>query len=226
MLKQDNTEKKRVRRGAAVMLVFALASALLIPAAGAQEDDGVDHVHNENVTIGEPRADGKTPFSAPLARVYGEPGDGYAVIAGGTLIDVCMDNPPVARDGLFFQRGNGTYTLKTLPGGTDIGVYVYKTDLGVFELFDQACGGFFREGIPIPPPIANGIGTIWNKEWGLAELPFDAEAQPPGRYRNSVDAMVVDGDGNQFQVNALANYRIKQNGEPRFLALSLSVTPK
>jgi hypothetical protein len=229
--KNEERRPRRWKMGAIVALL-AVASTVLVPGSVSAQDDSPvlprwmegfdlpDHV--EIVSVG---ANGRVMMTSPLGRVYGEAGDGYAIIAGGDLLSVCADEAPRDQEGVMYRR-NGQYVTTTKPGGVQIPTYVYKTDGGVFDLFGEACEGWFENGTPIPTAFASGYLEVRATDWNPVTPGVFAEEQPVGRYRNSVRGVVADAEGNTFDVFAFAGYRVlADGGEPRFTRNEVSVTP-
>jgi hypothetical protein len=189
------------------------------PAAEHHDVGGGEHNHADEVTIL-----GKhgrwTKFEAPLGRVYGNGTQGYVAIFAGTLDDVCGGGAPPSIPGLFRQKKDGTWVVKTLPGGHWATISVYETDLEVFAFFDTYCPLF---GTPeFPEPFATGKALLRDKAWDLVE-PFANEQF--GRYRNSVRGYVVGADGSTYRIRALADYEIAADGTPTFFRDVLKVRP-
>jgi hypothetical protein len=143
-----------------------------------------------------------TYYSAPLGRVYGMPGDGYALIAGASLEDVCSGPPGQVKQQIRKAK-DGTFISKIINNGLWTTVNLYKTDLGVFAFFDKWCP-VFGGGGDIPQPTATGIGILRDKSWTTD--PF-AEFQPVGRYRNGVRATLFGSDGT-YKVRTLVDYKV------------------
>lgn len=153
-----------------------------------------------------------TEFSGPYGRVYGNGTDGFVVIAGGSIEDVCFDNAPPSLHGEFRQRADGTWDNRTRGGQTTV-AYVYETDLDVFAFFGEACGGFFGEGTPLPEAFASGQARVEERSWDLAE-PF-----PPtqvGQFVNWVDGVLTGADGHSYKVRAVADFEGFESGDLDF----------
>ena len=158
--------------------------------------------------------------------MYGEAGDGFALIAGGDLLDVCTSPYPREREMRIYRQGDG-FVVRLGAAGQDMPMFLYETDLGVFELFDSACGGFFENGTPIPHAVASGVGTMKLFE-RPSELPWVSAGGPPpvGSYRNSVEGTLLDADGGTYEVDAAARFTVEEEGgDPIFEILELNVTP-
>ena len=187
---------------------------------------------NEPIPEGAPHsileigANGRVTATGPLGRVYGEAGDGFALIAGGDLLDVCTSPYPREREMRIYRQGDG-FVVRLGAAGQDMPMFLYETDLGVFELFDSACGGFFENGTPIPHAVASGVGTMKLFE-RPSELPWVVAGGPPpvGSYRNSVEGTLLDADGGTYEVDAAARFTVEEEGgDPIFEILELNVTP-
>lgn len=162
-----------------------------------------------------------TEFEGPLARVYGNGTQGFVLIAGGSIADVCSGEMPPLGQGRFRQHYDGTWEFRTPKGGVERDAYLYKTDLEVFAFFDASCGGFFEHGTPLPAAFASGPVTLRDREWGTA-LPFPEE-QLPGRYKNSVRGVLTGAEGEAYRVRALADYEVTGDGELDFFRDILKV---
>jgi hypothetical protein len=234
MSRVGTIEGQRPRRrtiGAVIALIAVLGTLLAPGAVSAQDDSPVlpswlqRFDIPERVEIVSVGANGRVMFEAPLARVYGEPGDGFAAVAGGDMMNVCRDTKPDAAEGVRYRR-NGQFVTTTKPGGVEVPTFVYKTELGIFEFFDEVCGGWFGNGIPIPAPFASGLLELRATDWNPTEPAVLSEAFPVGRYRNSVRGVVADVDGNTFDVFAIAGFRVAvENRDPQFCRTETTVTP-
>ena len=187
--------------------VAVLFSLIAVNPLGAQDEVPEPFwLQNEPIPEGAPHsileigANGRVTATGPLARVYGEAGDGFALIAGGDLLDVCTSPYPREREMRVYRQGDG-FVVRLGAAGQDMPMYLYETDLDVFSLFDEACGGFFENGTPIPTAIASGIGNMRLFE-RPSELPWVTAGgpQPAGSYRNSVEATLLDAQGNIYEV--------------------------
>lgn len=141
-------------RGRAVGVVAVLAlvvSILSVGSAGAQEQTVPKWLERNPVPegapfeIGDVGANGRVQFSGPLARVYGEAGDGYALIAGADMLSVCTDEVPPSKPGIAY-RGDGHFVIRTAPGGEQVRTYLYKTDLGCSSSSMPSAAGSSRTG--------------------------------------------------------------------------------
>lgn len=216
-----------------IATIAVLIGALSVSPLGAQDEVPEPFwLQNEPIPEGAPHsildigANGRVTATGPLARVYGEAGDGFALIAGGDLLDVCTSPYPREREMRVYRQGDG-FVVRLGAGGQDLPMYLYETDLDVFSLFDEACGGFFENGEPIPHAIASGVGTMKLFE-RQSQLPWivGGGPQPAGIYRNSVEASLLDAQGNVYEVDAEARFTVETDGgAPDFEVLELNVTP-
>lgn len=152
-----------------------------------------------------------TKFEAPQGRVYGDGTQGYVVISGGTLEDVCNpDGVPPVLPGLFRQASDGTWITKTLPGGAWTTAAVYETDLDVFAYFDEWCPRAGSEALP--QPFATGWVVLKDKAWDQP-APFPEFQQ--GRYRNGLRGHVWNEHG-VYKLRTLVDYEVSPEGVPTF----------
>ncbi|MFT7474581.1 MAG: hypothetical protein ACI81L_001506 [Verrucomicrobiales bacterium] len=133
MHKAGTTEGLRPRRRkiGAVIALLAVLGALLAPGVVSAQDDSpvlprwlqrFDVPQDmEILSVG---ANGRVTFEAPLARVYGEAGDGFAVLAGGDIMNVCRDTKPASIEGVLYRR-NGQFVTTSKPGGVEVPTFVY-----------------------------------------------------------------------------------------------------
>jgi len=233
-----NTDSRRPPRNRGGRIWGIVAILTLFASVVVAAPVGADHEDVEIpplVTIVAERANGKVVFEAPGGRVYddlvrpdGEPAQ-WLAIWNGSLIDVCTsEEPPPDFRQLYWERPNGAYIGKTLSGGVEAEVHVYKTDMNVPDFFDSACGAFFGEGTPMPAAFASGIATMTERVRvrDLAAWLDDSTPQPPGRYLNGVEGVVADADGNAYDLVTVADFRVKANGAPVFDEISVTLTPK
>lgn len=226
---QGTRGRFRSVRHLAALISLALVMALLSPLAVQAETpkgelkmlaalEDVDIPPFINV-IGQ---QGKwTEFEGPFGRVYGNGSQGFALIVGASIADVCSGEMPPLGAGRFRQHYDGSWELRTPKGGIERDAYIYKTDLDVFAFFDASCGGFFEDGTPLPAAFASGPLTLRAREWGIA-LPF-SEEQLPGRYKNSVRGALTGADGKEYRVRAVADYQVTGEGELDFFRDILKV---
>ena len=220
------------RRLLALFAILTLLGSTLIAAPAGAEHEDVEIP--ADVTLVVRRANGKVVVEFPQARVYDDIGrtDGgqanWVAVGGGSMLDVCTseDPPPLGRE-IFYERPNGSYIGKTLPGGIQVEVHVYKTDMEVFSYFDAVCGAFFEQGTPIPAAFASGFATLTEKvrvrdvsEWMNAMTP-----QPPGSYLNGLEGVVADADGNAYDLVTVADFRVTARGTYDFRESSVTMTP-
>ena len=202
---------RRARGAGPFVLIVMLAIGLTAPSAAAQSDE--PELPPFVTVTGE---DGRwTTFEAPLGRVYGNASstDGFVAVTGGSLEDVCQNNPPPLADGRFRQKRDGTWVVKTNPGGVTMSVFVYETDLDVFAFFDQQCPLFFEQDEAFAQPFARGEVVLRDKAWGLAQ-PFVDGPQLEGRYRNSIRGWARADDGTEYRIRAVADYEVTEDGGP------------
>ncbi|MGI9604770.1 MAG: hypothetical protein ACR2P0_01400 [Acidimicrobiales bacterium] len=230
-----DTERPK-RRWWGVGGVLALVASLVFvgPASASHEagDDlpaGVEFIRT--------RADGTEVYRMPTLFFYdnttGEEHE-FLVMIGGDMWDVCGARPgneggtPGQSRVLVKESRNGTTLVKSTPSGHTSYVSVYRTTMIVPEFFGSVCGGFFENGNPIPPPYATGSGTIRHKSWvtDVMEVLDDRTPQPIGRYRNGIEGVVVDVDGNLFDVRTEGVFRVRDpQGPPDFTTMTASLTP-
>ena len=221
----------RTRVLGVVAVVATLFGLFTVSPLGAQDEVPEPFwLQNEPIPEGAPHsivdigASGRVTATGPLARVYGEAGDGFALIAGGDLLDVCTSPYPREREMRVYRQGD-SFVVRLGAGGQNMPMFLYETDLGVFDLFDSACGGFFENGEPVPHAVASGIGTMKLFE-RPSELPWITQdgPQPSGIYRNSIEATLLDADGNTYEVDAAARFTVAETGAfPDFEVLELNV---
>jgi hypothetical protein len=230
-IRTSRRKGERTRVWGIVAILTLFASIVVAAPVGADHEDVV---LPPGVTIINERPNGKVIFESTQGRVYddqvrsdGEPAQ-WLAIGGGSLIDICVDTgfPPVPL--LYLERPNGAYIGKTLAGGIEMEVHVYKTDLNVPDFFDSACGGFFGQGTPMPAAFASGFATMTEKVRvrDLSAWMDDLTPQPPGRYLNGLEGVVADADGNAYDLVTVADLRVKANGAPLFNEISVNLTPK
>ncbi len=183
-----------------LVLLAVMAMTVVAPAGAAADTSG----HRPKVDY----------FESPLGRVYGniDDVDGFVVISGGTVGDVCADNPPPTAPGLRRQHPDGTWRIKTLGGGFTTTVAVYETDLEVFAFIGASCGGL-AEGVPLPEPFATGHVVLRDSIRGVADASAGFETQLPGGYRNGVRGTVRTPDGERYRLRTRVEFDIGENGE-------------
>jgi len=223
--------RKRGGRAWGVVAILTLFASIVAAApVGAEHED---IVVPPVVTIIAERPNGKVVFESPQIRVYGdlvrrddEPAQ-WLAIGGSSLIDVCLGDLAPTVPLLYIERPNGTYIGKTLAGGLEMEVHVYKTDMNVPDFFDASCGGFFGEGTPMPAAFASGFATMTEKVRvrDVATWMNDLTDQPRGRYLNGLEGVVADADGNAYDLVTVADFRVKANGAPVFDEISVTLTP-
>ena len=203
----------------ALVAVVALVMGVFAPAAAA-EDPPTDVDVPPWITI--TGQSGKwTTFEGPLGRIYGNitQVDGYAAITGGDLEDVCDGVPPEAGAGRFRQKKDGTYVVRTLPGGQSTSVAIYKTDTEVLTFIQEQCP-LYAAGGELPQPIARGVVVLRDKAWDQPE-PFPMVGE--GRYKNSIRGWAWDDDGNAYRVRATVDYEVDPATGPTFVSTTLRV---
>ena len=137
----------------ATLAVIALVLGTVAPAATADNaTPDVDHPPWVTITG---QSGNWTTFEGPLGRIYGNitQVDGYAAITGGDLQDVCDGTPPAPGAGMFRQKKDGTYVVRTLPGGHRTSVAIYETDTEVLSFMQEQCQ-LHAAGGELPDPIA------------------------------------------------------------------------
>ncbi len=229
------TNRAERRPGGRTFGVMALVSVLAIIAgllgtaqAGAQQGSILDGYEiPEWMEVGDVLENGDVEFMAPIARVYGDKGEDWALVAGADLLSVCLDEPPASQPGVLWQQSSGTFANR-VADDVQVRGYLYEKDpsVDIFEFFGQVCGGFFENGSPIPAPYASGYMDLRNRERGHSAPFFTFEEQPAGRYRNSARGTLADRDGNTFTVSGVANYRVTKSGDlnPFFQRLTVSAS--
>ena len=229
-------EVSKLRRTAAVFVALsAIVGLVVVSPAGAQDESDPIWLQRNPIPESEARQyevlevgpNGRALVSAPLGRVYGDVGDGYALIVGDDMLGICTDAPMIEIDTVVYRQP-GSFVVRTQPGGaTEIPMYLYEVDpeLGVFDFFGQVCGGFAENGTPIPPPTAVGLGTFRVFEQPTVVPWLWDGVQPAGKYRNSVEGTFADVDGNTFDVDASARLRIGEDLDLELLELELDVVP-
>lgn len=216
--------------------VLALAASIVFIAPASAQDQplppGVEFIRE--------RANGTMVYRGPSGFSYDNTtGDqlDYVVVQGGDMYDVCGVRPgdadgglpPISRQ-LVKQGRNGKYVIKTPPAGVTTYTSVYKSDLpAIPDFFDAVCGGFFENGIPILAPFATGMPTLHRWEW-VADWRDALDVTTPqgrGRYRNGVEGVVVDADGNPYDLVTVADFTVRSSGDiPDFNELSVTLTPQ
>ena len=232
----SDSARPRGRMWGIVAVMAVAASVVFVAPASATHDtgeplpDGVEYIRT--------RADGTEIFQVPTLFFYDDlTGDQneYLVIFGGDMLDVCRVRPgqedAVAAPSkmLVKENRNGTYLVKSAPSGHDSYVSVYRPGMSLPDFFDSVCGGFFGAGAPIPPPFATGTATLHHKSWVAEPLEVmnDFTPQPRGRYRNGVEGVVVDVDGNLYDVETLGVFRVRDpQGPPDFNTMTATLTPQ
>lgn len=235
MEKTPDSSRPRRRLWGVISVLAVAASIVFIAPASAQDGDagplGVELIRT--------RANGTEVYRGPSGYVYdnstGEQLD-LVVIHGGDLYDVCgvrtgdADGlPPIGRF-LVKQARNGKYVITTPPAGFTTYTSVYKTDLPVIpDFFDAACGGFFGSGTPLPAPFATGMATL--HRWEVVADKDNAinvgTGQPRGKYRNGVEGVVADADGNLYDLVTVADFIKKSiDGPPIFNVGTVTLTPQ
>ncbi len=232
----DSTRPKTRLWGVIAVLAMA-ASIVFIAPASASHAEGELPMFVEHVNT---KANGTEVYRAPMSRVYdnltGETME-YVVIWNGDIYDVCgVRDPsaiaPPAKKFLAKQKGNGKWTVKTPPGGHVAYTSVYKTELPVIpDFFNAACNGFFGEGKPLPAPFATGVATVMEKVTRLADPleQFDGSTPPPrGKHYNAVTGEVADANGVVYDLEAVADYIVRDPMAPmpEFNQLTVTLTPK
>lgn len=196
----------------ATLAVIALVLGTVAPAATADNaTPDVDHPPWVTITG---QSGNWTTFEGPLGRIYGNitQVDGYAAITGGDLQDVCDGTPPAPGAGMFRQKKDGTYVVRTLPGGHRTSVAIYETDTEVLSFMQEQCQ-LHAAGGELPDPIARGVVTLRDKAWEQPE-PFPMVSA--GRFKNSIRGLVRDDDGNVYRLRAKVDYEVDPATGPAF----------
>ena len=126
--------------------------------------------------------------------------------SGADLEAACTNSPPPLAKGRFRQHFDGTWETRTLRGGVQRSVFIYKTNLEVFEYFGAVCPRL-GEGLPLPDAFAVGTVTLRARDAGLAE-PFG----DVGYHKNSAWGTATDADGNKYRVRAIAEFNLPPMG--------------
>lgn len=209
------------RRGRRTALALAAVAAVVLPTAVFADDgSGLPEIPDapEDVTVLGYHGNGELAFVAPLGRVYGSVGDGYAVISGETIEVVCSGVAPADTLGTARQASDGTWENRTPLGGVIRTAYVYEVNPneGVFDFFGRVCPAI-GAGEPAPVPFASGEVRQRDRQWEL-DSPYNTYTGPqqPGRYKNSVKGDVTAPDGTVYELIAKVDYRLDGNGPPEF----------
>lgn len=194
-----STPGRKLRRLLAVGLTALVGVMLTTPVTA--DATGGSHRHNWE------------RFESPLGRVYGNTSsdDGFVAITGGTIADVCADNPPETAPGIRRQRADGTWSISTLQGGFRATVSIYETDLEVFAFIGATCGGL-AEGLPLPEAFATGHAVLRDSIRDVADASAGFETQLPGHYRNGLRGTVRTPDGDRYRLRTRVDFAVDETG--------------
>ncbi len=227
--------KNSWRRSAlAVLMIFGLVS-VSGPTLAAQEQENPWWVDRWEVApdwdghaeILEVRPNGRVSFEFPMTRFYGLAEHDFVVIANEDLLSLCIGEIEKSQE-LVTYRAGGKFVTKTPPGGIELPTYVYATggDIDGLDFMFAACDAWADDGIAPPAPTYSGFTTL--RVNSNPDIPLWASFdQPAGFYRNGLQGVVSDSDGNMFDLSTFTSFPLTglEQGPPAFVRHEVSVTP-
>ncbi len=229
--------KKTSRRcvALAVLMTFSMVSVSSATVVAAQESANpwwldrweVAPELSDHVRIVEVRPNGRVSFEFPMSRAYGLADHGLAVIAGEDLLSFCTGELDLVKTvELVTYRSGGEFVTRTAPGGVELPTYVYESGPvdGLPWMFG-VCEAWAVDGVAPPAPVYSGFTTLRMRS--NPDLPFWAGDQLTGHYRNGLQGVVSDSNGNQFDLSTFVNFPLTglEQGPPDFVRHEVTVSP-